>query len=87
MEEVDSKTVAMSDFVEKPKLEEASSLKDCLGRYLLTADVFEYLENIAPWNGILTMKNDNKKVLAYNFDGIRYDIENKIELWIVKILG
>lgn len=88
MEEVDSKTVAMSDFVEKPKLEEAPSLKACLGRYLLTADVFDYLEKTVPGkggeiqltDGILAMINDNKKVLAYNFDGIRYDIGNKIGL-------
>ncbi len=78
----------MSDFVEKPKLEEAPSLKACLGRYLLTPDVFQYLENIAPGaggeiqltDGILAMINDNKKVLAYNFDGTRYDIGNKIGL-------
>ncbi|MGL4946051.1 MAG: UTP--glucose-1-phosphate uridylyltransferase, partial [Cetobacterium sp.] len=31
-------------------------------------------------DGILAMMNDNKKVLAYNFDGIRYDIGNKIGL-------
>ncbi|MGL5766411.1 MAG: sugar phosphate nucleotidyltransferase [Sarcina sp.] len=78
----------MCDFVEKPKLEEAPSLKACLGRYLLTADVFQYLEKTSPGaggeiqltDGILAMMNDNKKVLAYNFDGIRYDIGHKIGL-------
>ncbi|MGL6119965.1 MAG: UTP--glucose-1-phosphate uridylyltransferase GalU [Fusobacteriaceae bacterium] len=88
VEELDSKTVTMSNFVEKPKLEEAPSLKACLGRYLLTPDIFEYLENTAPGkggeiqltDGILAMMNDGKKVLAYNFDGIRYDIGNKIGL-------
>ncbi|MGL5049369.1 MAG: sugar phosphate nucleotidyltransferase, partial [Fusobacteriaceae bacterium] len=86
--ELDSKTVVMSDFVEKPNLEDAPSLKACLGRYLLTPDIFEYLENTAPGkggeiqltDGILAMMNDGKKVLAYNFDGIRYDIGNKIGL-------
>ena len=34
VEDLDSKTVVMCDFVEKPKLEEAPSLKACLGRYL-----------------------------------------------------
>lgn len=92
MEEVDSKTVAMSDFVEKPKLEEAPSLKACLGRYLLTADVFDYLEKTVPGkggeiqltDGILAMINDNKKVLAYNFDGIRYDIGNSVTRFVMK---
>ena len=88
VEELDSKTVVMCDFVEKPKLEVEPSLKACLGRYLLTADVFQYLEKTAPGkggeiqltDGILAMINDNKKVLAYNFDGIRYDIGHKIGL-------
>ena len=88
VKDLDSKTVVMCNFVEKPKLEEAPSLKACLGRYLLTADVFQYLEKTAPGaggeiqltDGILAMMNDNKKVLAYNFDGIRYDIGHKIGL-------
>ncbi|MGL4511001.1 UTP--glucose-1-phosphate uridylyltransferase GalU [Cetobacterium sp.] len=88
VESLDSKTVVMCNFVEKPKLEEAPSLKACLGRYLLTPDVFDYLENTEPGkggeiqltDGILAMINNNKKVLAYNFDGIRYDIGNKIGL-------
>lgn len=85
VEDLDSKIVVMSDFVEKPKLEEAPSLKACLGRYLLTADIFRYLENTAPGkggeiqltDGILAMMNDGEKVLAYNFDGVRYDIGTK----------
>lgn len=88
VEDLDSRTVIMSDFVEKPKLEEAPSLKACLGRYLLTADIFNYLEKTEAGKGgeiqltdaILAMINDNKKVLAYDFEGKRYDIGNKIGL-------
>ncbi|MGL4902771.1 MAG: UTP--glucose-1-phosphate uridylyltransferase GalU [Cetobacterium sp.] len=88
VEDLDSRTVVMSDFVEKPKLEEAPSLKACLGRYLLTSDIFNYLEKTEAGKGgeiqltdaILAMINDNKKVLAYDFEGKRYDIGNKIGL-------
>ncbi|MEG1010067.1 MAG: UTP--glucose-1-phosphate uridylyltransferase GalU [Clostridia bacterium] len=88
VEELDSRTVSMSDFVEKPKLEEAPSLKACLGRYLLTSDIFSYLENTEPGkggeiqltDGILAMIKDNKKVLAYDFEGLRYDIGSKYGL-------
>ncbi|MGX6591148.1 UTP--glucose-1-phosphate uridylyltransferase GalU [Cetobacterium ceti] len=88
VKELDSKTVLMCDFVEKPKLEEAPSLKACLGRYLLTKDIFEYLESTKPGkggeiqltDGILSMINSGENVLAYNFEGKRYDIGNKLGL-------
>lgn len=61
VKDLDFKTVVMSDFIEKPKLEVAPWLKACLGRYLLTPDVFHYLEKTAPGaeiqltDGILAM--------------------------------
>lgn len=86
--ELDDRTVEMSDFIEKPSVEEAPSKLACLGRYLLSADIFKYLEETEPGKGgeiqltdaILKMLNDNKEVLAYNFEGKRYDIGNKIGL-------
>lgn len=88
IKEVDERTVSMCDFMEKPTLEEAPSLKACLGRYLLTHEIFSYLENTNPGKGgeiqltdaILAMINDNIEVLAYDFIGKRYDIGNKIGL-------
>lgn len=85
---LDENTVEMVDFIEKPTLEEAPSNLACLGRYLLSGDIFKYLETTKPGKGgeiqltdaILKMLNDNQKVLAYNFQGKRYDIGNKIGL-------
>lgn len=85
---LDKRTIEISDFVEKPKLEEAPSRMACLGRYLLEGKIFDYLEKTAPGkggeiqltDGILKMMKDNNKVLAYNFEGKRYDIGNKIGL-------
>ncbi|MGL5577730.1 MAG: UTP--glucose-1-phosphate uridylyltransferase, partial [Fusobacteriaceae bacterium] len=50
--------------------------------------IFQYLENteagkggeIQLTDGILNMMKDGEKVLAYNFEGKRYDIGNKIGL-------
>ncbi|MGL5279963.1 MAG: UTP--glucose-1-phosphate uridylyltransferase GalU [Cetobacterium sp.] len=85
---LDENTVEMVDFIEKPTLEEAPSNLACLGRYLLSGDIFKYLETTKPGKGgeiqltdaILQMLNDNQKVVAYNFQGKRYDIGNKIGL-------
>lgn len=85
---LDNNTVEMIDFIEKPSIEEAPSNLACLGRYLLSGDIFDYLENTEPGKGgeiqltdaILKMLNDDKKVVAYNFEGKRYDIGNKIGL-------
>lgn len=85
---LDEKTVEMADFIEKPSVEEAPSRLACLGRYLLTPKIFEYLENTKPGKGgeiqltdaIVSMMKDGEKVVAYNFDGKRYDIGNKFGL-------
>ncbi len=85
---LDERTVSISDFVEKPLKEEAPSNLACLGRYLLDGKIFKYLEETKPGkggeiqltDGILKMMQDGEKVLAYNFQGKRYDIGNKIGL-------
>lgn len=85
---LDERTVEVVDFVEKPSLEEAPSRLACLGRYVLDGKIFDYLENGTPGKGgeiqltdsILAMLNDGNKVLAYDFEGKRYDIGNKIGL-------
>ncbi|MGL5853954.1 MAG: UTP--glucose-1-phosphate uridylyltransferase GalU, partial [Cetobacterium sp.] len=81
---LDENTVEMVDFIEKPTLEEAPSNLACLGRYLLSGEIFKYLETTEPGKGgeiqltdaILKMLNDDQKVVAYNFQGKRYDIGN-----------
>lgn len=85
---LDEKTVELEDFIEKPFVEEAPSKLACLGRYLLTPKIFDYLEKTEPGKGgeiqltdaIVAMMKDGEKVLAYNFEGKRYDIGNKFGL-------
>lgn len=85
---LDENTVAISDFVEKPSKEEAPSRLACLGRYLLDGKIFNYLEETKAGKGgeiqltdaILKMLQGGEKVVAYEFQGKRYDIGNKFGL-------
>lgn len=85
---LDERTIEISDFVEKPAPQDAPSRMACLGRYLLDGKIFKYLEETEPGkggeiqltDGILKMMQDDNRVLAYNFQGKRYDIGNKIGL-------
>lgn len=87
-ESIDERTVKIDDFIEKPDADKAPSRLACLGRYLLTPKIFDYLENATPGKGgeiqltdsILKMLNDGEEVVAYNFEGKRYDIGNKAGL-------
>ena len=87
-EKLDENTVAISDFVEKPSKEEAPSRLACLGRYLLDGKIFNYLEETKAGKGgeiqltdaILKMLQDGERVVAYEFQGKRYDIWNKFGL-------
>ncbi len=88
VETLDERTVEMTDFVEKPSLEEAPSRLACLGRYVLDGKIFDYLANGKPGKGgeiqltdsILAMLNDGNKVVAHDFEGKRYDIGSKLGL-------
>ncbi|MEI6857623.1 UTP--glucose-1-phosphate uridylyltransferase GalU [Psychrilyobacter sp.] len=83
---LDEDTVLIEDFIEKPSLEDAPSKMACLGRYLLTSDIFKYLEKqgvggeIQLTDSILAMIKDGKNIEAYRFKGKRYDIGSKLGL-------
>ena len=71
--------------VEKPSLEEAPSNIAILGRYIITPEIFNILENTAPGkNGEIQLTDALKTLIrkeamyAYNFDGKRYDVGDKL---------
>ncbi|MEG1087816.1 MAG: sugar phosphate nucleotidyltransferase, partial [Cetobacterium sp.] len=75
----------VKDMVEKPKIEESPSNIAILGRYIITPDIFEILENQAPGKGGEIQLTDALKTLckheaiyAYNFEGKRYDVGDKL---------
>ena len=70
----------VDDMVEKPSKEEAPSNLAIIGRYILTPDIFDILRTTEPGaNGEIqitdALQAQAKKgmVLAYKFDGIRFD--------------
>lgn len=85
LKQIDELTIEVDNFVEKPSLEEAPSQYAALGRYVLEPQIFKYLKETKPGKGgeiqltdaILAMKNDNHKLYAYNFKGLRYDTGDK----------
>ncbi|MBA5728290.1 UTP--glucose-1-phosphate uridylyltransferase GalU [Aerococcaceae bacterium INB8] len=71
-------------FVEKPNPEDAPSNLAIIGRYLLTPEIFEILENQAPGAGneiqltdAIDTLNKSQRVFAKRFDGKRYDVGSK----------
>ncbi len=75
----------VNDLVEKPKLEEAPSNVAILGRYIITPQIFDILENTKPGKGGEIQLTDALRTLiakeamyAYNFEGRRYDVGDKL---------
>ena len=82
----DENLLRVLDMVEKPPVEEAPSRFAALGRYVITPEVFDVLEQTHPGKGgeiqltdaLRVMARNNKNVYAYNFTGKRYDTGNKL---------
>lgn len=81
--EKDKVCFEISSAVEKPKLEEAPSKKAILGRYIFNPEILDILSKI-PYDGkneiqVVDAFNElqnkyNQKILAYTFEGTRYDL-------------
>lgn len=78
--EIEDGIFMVSSLVEKPSIEEAPTNLAVIGRYILTPDIFEVLENTPPGkNGEIQITDalleQAKKgmVLGYKFKGKRYD--------------
>ncbi len=76
---------SVNRFVEKPKLGTAPSNLAIMGRYILTPDIFEFLENQEAGAGgeiqltdAIQKLNELQGVFAYDFDGKRYDVGEKL---------
>ncbi|ARK32203.1 UTP--glucose-1-phosphate uridylyltransferase GalU [Halalkalibacter krulwichiae] len=83
--EIEPKTLSIESLVEKPKLADAPSNYAIMGRYVLRPEIFSILKNLAPGAGneiqltdAINVLNDSQAVLAYHFDGKRYDVGDKL---------
>ncbi|MBT5934247.1 UTP--glucose-1-phosphate uridylyltransferase GalU [Sulfurimonas sp.] len=79
-EEIESNLFKVNNMVEKPDPKDAPSNLAIIGRYILTPEIFDVIEQTPPGKGgeiqitdaLLTLAKQGK-VLAYKFDGKRFD--------------
>lgn len=81
----DERLYEVERFVEKPGQGTAPSNLAIMGRYVLSPKIFDYLETQTEGNGgeiqltdAIERLNKDDKVYAYDFEGQRYDVGEKI---------
>ena len=85
---IDARSARIRHMVEKPKPAEAPSNLAVVGRYVLPGRIFQLLEQTTPGAGgeiqltdaIEALLQEQGKVLAYRFEGTRFDCGNKAGL-------
>ena len=82
----------IKSIIEKPSPERAPSTLGVVGRYILTPTIFEYLETIGRGAGGEIQLTDaiaqlllKESILAYEFQGTRYDCGSKLGYLIATI--
>ncbi|MDC5694751.1 UTP--glucose-1-phosphate uridylyltransferase GalU [Mammaliicoccus sciuri] len=81
----DGRLYEVNRFVEKPEQGTEPSNLAIMGRYVLSPEIFDYLENQTEGSGgeiqltdAIERLNKDDKVYAYDFEGQRYDVGEKI---------
>jgi UTP--glucose-1-phosphate uridylyltransferase len=87
-EKVEEGLFQVLDLVEKPEPKDSPSEYGIIGRYILTPDIFNYIEMTPPGKDgeiqltdALRLLNEKNQVYAYEFKGKRFDIGNMID-WL-----
>jgi len=80
------------DLIEKPSIQDAPSNLAIVGRYVLTADIFDALESLKPSTGGEIWLTDaisellkTQKVLGYEFPGIQFDVGTPLGLQMASV--
>ncbi|NQX66773.1 UTP--glucose-1-phosphate uridylyltransferase GalU [Paenibacillus alba] len=83
--EITKRLFSVNHLVEKPKKEEAPSNIAIMGRYILTPRIFDILSNQEPGSGgeiqltdAIAELNRLESVYAYEFEGQRFDVGEKL---------
>lgn len=91
-EQISNSVFRVSNLIEKPGPKEAPSCLAIGGRYVLTPKIFEYLEHLEPGKGGEIQLTDalrdmckQEEMLAFKFEGKRYDIGNKLDYLITEV--
>lgn len=85
-EKIRSRIYRARDLIEKPNAEDAPVTRlAIMGRYILTPEIFDILENLQPGKGGEIQLTDGlrelskvQEIIAYNFKGRRYDVGDKL---------
>ncbi len=87
VEHIEGKTYKVLDMVEKPTPDKVLSNFSILGRCILDGNIFKLLENLPAGSNGEVQLTDAMAIMArktgiigVNYDGIRYDIGNKLEI-------
>ena len=82
---IEDRVYKVKKLVEKPAVEESPSNVAILGRYIITPQIFDILKNTAPGKGgeiqltdALQTLIESEAMYAYNFEGRRYDVGDKL---------
>lgn len=82
---IEDRVYKVKDLIEKPKVEESPSNIAILGRYIITHNIFDILKDTKPGKGGEIQLTDALRTLvgqeamyAYNFEGRRYDVGDKL---------
>lgn len=82
---IEDRVYKVKRLVEKPAVDEAPSNVAILGRYIITPQIFDILQNTKPGKGgeiqltdALQTLIENEAMYAYNFEGKRYDVGDKL---------
>ncbi|MDM5282242.1 UTP--glucose-1-phosphate uridylyltransferase GalU [Peribacillus frigoritolerans] len=82
---IEGRRYQVSNFIEKPKQGTAPSNLAIMGRYVLTPEIFEFLENQETGAGgeiqltdAIQKLNEMQRVYAYDFEGNRFDVGEKL---------
>ncbi|AGF54993.1 UTP--glucose-1-phosphate uridylyltransferase [Clostridium saccharoperbutylacetonicum] len=83
--EIEDRLCKVKGLVEKPSKEDAPSNTAILGRYIVTPRIFEILQKTKPGKGNEIQLTDallelikSEAMYAYNFEGKRYDVGDKL---------
>lgn len=82
---IEDRVSKVKGLVEKPAVDEAPSNTAILGRYIVTPRIFDILDNTKPGKGNEIQLTDallelikEEAMYAYNFEGRRYDVGDKL---------
>lgn len=86
---LDKKSFIVSKFLEKPSLKQTESRKWVIGKYVLTPDIFDYLEKAPSWKDwelrladAFELMRQDKDIYWVDIEWIRYDTWSRV--WFLK---